>query len=87
MLSLVAGGGDKEDAGADDEAAEVRERELVLVPEAEEIRGYEQHHGLGSLESGRMAAEVMVTTVRRGRTKKVVATTRATVKRSRRRSQ
>jgi len=62
LLSLVAGGGDKEDAGADDEAAEVRERELVLVPEAEEIRGYEQHHGLGSLESGRMAADTTVTT-------------------------
>jgi len=37
LLSLVAGGGDEEDAGADDEVAEVRERELVLVPEAEEI--------------------------------------------------
>lgn len=29
-----------------EEAADVRERGLVLVPEAEAVGGYEQHHGL-----------------------------------------
>ena len=38
LPSLAAGGGDEEDTGADDEAADVRERDLVLVPEAEAIR-------------------------------------------------
>ena len=49
MPSLAVGGGDKEDASAGDgdEATDVRERALVLVPEAKAIRGYEQHHGLG----------------------------------------
>jgi len=32
-----------------EEAADVRERGLVLVPEAEAVRGYEQHHGLREL--------------------------------------
>jgi hypothetical protein len=37
LLSLAAGGGDEEDASAGDEAADVRERDLVLVPKAETI--------------------------------------------------
>ena len=43
LPSLAARGGDEEDtgAGAGDEAADVRERDLVLVPVAEAIRGYE----------------------------------------------
>jgi hypothetical protein len=50
LPSLAAEGGDEEDASADtgDEAADVRERDLVLVRKAEAIRGYEQH-GLGEL--------------------------------------
>jgi len=49
LPSLATGGGDEVDAGAGggDEATDVRERDLVLVPIAETIRGYEQHHGLG----------------------------------------
>jgi hypothetical protein len=48
LPSLAAGGGDEEDARAKtgDEAADVRERDLVLVPEAEAIRGYKRHHRL-----------------------------------------
>ena len=48
FLSLARGGCDEEDAdaGTDDEAADVRERDLVLVLEVEAIQGYEQHHGL-----------------------------------------
>jgi hypothetical protein len=45
LPSLTAGGGDEEDAGAGAKAADVRERALVLVPVAEAIKGYEQHHG------------------------------------------
>jgi hypothetical protein len=39
LPSLATGGGDEEDAGtgAGDEAADVRERDLVLVPDAEAI--------------------------------------------------
>ena len=46
---LAIGGCDEEDAdvGTGDEVADVRERDFVLVPEVEAIRGYEQHHGLG----------------------------------------
>jgi hypothetical protein len=45
LPSLSVGGGDEEDAsvGAGDETADVRERDLVLVPIAEAIRRYEQH--------------------------------------------
>jgi hypothetical protein len=47
LPSLTTGGGDEEDAGAgaDAKVADVRERDLVLVPVAEAIGGYEQHHG------------------------------------------
>jgi hypothetical protein len=47
LPSLTAGGGDEEDtgAGAGAKAADVQDRALVLVPVAEAIRGYEQHHG------------------------------------------
>jgi hypothetical protein len=43
LPSLAVGGGDEDDAsvGVGDEAADVQERDLVLVPEAEAIRGYE----------------------------------------------
>jgi hypothetical protein len=49
LPSLVARGGDEEDdgAGAGNEAADVRERDHILIPLAKAIRGYEQHHGLG----------------------------------------
>ena len=66
LPSLAAGGGDEEDAdtGAGNEAADVRERDLVLVSEAEAIKGYEQPRAWGSLESGRVATDVTVTTMR-----------------------
>ena len=38
-------------AGADYEVADVRERDHVLVPITEAIRGYEQHHGLWGASS------------------------------------
>ena len=49
LPSLVTGGGDEDDAGACDEEADVRERDLVLIPEAKAIRLYEQHHRLREL--------------------------------------
>ena len=62
------------------------ERDLVLVPEVEAIRGYENTTGLGSLESGRVAMDDVATTVRGGRSRtKAVVVARATVRRSRRR--
>ena len=62
----------------------MREREtLYWYPKQKpsEKTGYTT--GLGSLESGRVAADAMVTTIRGGRSRtKVVATARATVTRS-----
>jgi hypothetical protein len=51
LPSLAVGGGEEEDAGANtgDETTDVRERDLVLLPVAEAIRGYKQHHGLREL--------------------------------------
>jgi hypothetical protein len=51
LPSLAIEGGEEEDAGANtgDETADVRERDLVLLPVAEAIRGYKQHHGLREL--------------------------------------
>ena len=62
------------------------EGDLVLVPKQKpsEKTGYTT--SLGSLESGRVATDVAVTTVRGERSRtKVVAVARATVRRSRRR--
>jgi hypothetical protein len=40
-------------------------RDLILVPEAEAIRGYEHHHGLReSLKSGHVAANATIMMVR-----------------------
>ena len=66
LLSLATGEGDEEDADAGvDEAVDVLERDLVLVPEAEAIRGNGNTTGLGSLESSRVAADAVVMIARK----------------------
>jgi hypothetical protein len=49
LSSLAVGGGDEEDAGASalDEVTDVQERDLVLVPIVEAIRGLSNTTSLG----------------------------------------